>query len=141
MSKNKQAKAEAAPKADKVKNSARSVARKTVAALRRDRQANPAVADVIKSWQFKQSIMARKNDNSPEVKRLREKFEREEFVNNRACELFEQYRSACDAANADVQARNLNNLWAQAVQAVKTDTVGTFQNKWGDKVRKVKNAA
>jgi hypothetical protein len=135
MSKNKQQKADtAAAKSSAGKVSARPVARKTVNALARERRANPAVEDVIKSWAFRQSVIARANDSNPETKRLREKFIREDQTQRKASELFDTYRAAATTE------RELNNLWAQAVQAVKTDKVGEFSNRWGEKTRAVKNA-
>jgi hypothetical protein len=141
MSKNKQTTTSAGPKNDRPKNSAKNVNRKILNSLSKDRRKNPSVESMLQAWNFRQSVLNRKQDNNPETKRLREKFEREEFVNNRSCELFEQYRAICENANREVQERNLHNLWSQAVQAVKTDRIGTFQNIWNDRSRKVKNAA
>lgn len=121
-------------KSSAAKVSVRPVARKTVNALRRERCANPKVEDVIKSWEFRQSIMVRGNDSTPETKRLREKFIREDQIQRKASELFDSYRSAATTE------RELNNLWAQAVQAVKTEKVGEFSNRWGEKTRAAKNA-
>jgi len=121
-------------------NSARNVNKKLINKLAAERKANPSAADQIKSGAFKASILARRHDNAPEIKRLREKFEREEFVENRSCDLYEQYKAACVNSDPKIVEKNLNTLWAQAVQAVKTDKVPSFQEKWGDRMRKVKNA-
>lgn len=115
----------------KEKKSVRSVSRKLVNALRRDRRDNPSLESMMASETFRRTIISRKNEHNADAKRLREKFIKEESIHARACVLFDQFRNTCENIDPKIKNRKLNNLWAQAVQAVKTDKVDMLQQKYG----------
>ena len=92
-----------------------SYSRKIMIASRAERRKNPAIVDIFKSRTVREFVMSRRKD--PHYRDLAEKYIREEFVKDRANDLFEKYGGA-------------GATWAGCVQAVKTDWVSQFETKW-----------
>lgn len=110
---------------EKTKSGVRPVSRKLVNAVARDRRADLPVADLLKRQAYRATIIARSND--PKLSELRQRYIAEESVYTRALELYGQFQS-------------VGVTWGACVQAVKTDWVSEFLNKWGEKKRAVKDA-
>ena len=79
-----------------------------------------SINDIEKSRQHRDMVKARTHDRSYD--RLRERYEWEDMVHNRALDLYSRFGPA-------------GVTWAACVQAVKTDTVSTFTQKYGSMVR------
>lgn len=97
------------------KGERRNVSRKQINAGRTERKANPSVKSMIAASNHRQNIIDRSKDKS--VADLREKYMEESSIERQAEDLYKKY-SAKGAT------------WAACVQAVKTDWVSNFINKY-----------
>ena len=91
------------------------VSRQQLIMGRAERRANPTVASMMASAEHKANILSRTKDKS--IAPLREKYIEDDRVSRRAGELFKKY-SAKGAT------------YAACVQAVKTDWISSFENKY-----------
>lgn len=121
MSKN-QNKPKASSNENKNKRSARSVNKKLLKLMRRDRKQNPKVVDIMKSMAHRTFVMSR-NEKHHAV--LKERYMNQEMVETRASELWLKYGEVA--------------TWAACVQAVKTDWIPSFLNKYNDKLKALKD--
>lgn len=101
-----------------------SITRNILNAMRRDNRANPTVAQLMARKTARDTVLDRKHD--PRVAKLRERYEYEDFVQVQAAELMSRFGEVA--------------TWAACVQAVKTDWIATFTNKYGQKMHDLKTA-
>jgi hypothetical protein len=79
-----------------------------------------SIEDIEKRREHREMVKARRHDRSYD--KLREKYEWEDACYDRAVELYSRFGPA-------------GVTWAACMQAVKTDTVSTFTQKYGSRVR------
>jgi len=98
----------------------RNVSRKIHNMLRRERRADPALEDVLKRMEYRDMIIS-----SPKGKKqheLRDRYLDENYVNQSAEKLFEQYKE-------------IGITWAACVQAIKTNFAEQLHSKWGPRLK------
>lgn len=102
----------------------RSVSRRTLNAVRRDKRRIPNLLKSFQSEQHKVFIISRKD---PTLADLQERYKFELNSYDTASKLFDQYSVA-------------GATWAACMQAAKTNWVSQFHLKWGEKLRSLKGA-
>lgn len=96
------------------------VSRKLLNAVRTEKRKNPPVDTLIARMNHRNMILAK--GSRDQKKKMEEKIS----IENRASELFEQFSKH-------------GVTWAACVQAVKTDWVPSFMNRWGEIGRTAKS--
>lgn len=92
------------------------VSRKLCNAMRREKRENFDVAAWVQSKNAKDLVMARRGGGQ-ETRDLQKRYNDEKMIQNLAADLFDKY------------GKN-GATWAGCIQAVKTDWVPSFHNKW-----------
>lgn len=98
----------------------RSISRRTYNMMRRERRANPELADVLKRMEHRQGIIS-----SPKGKKeheLRDRYLDEDYAKQAAEKLFLQYKE-------------IDITWAACVQAIKTNFAEQLHSKWGPRLK------
>lgn len=121
MAKNNQ-KPQAAPASSVAKSGSgvRSVSRKLLNALRRDRQRDPSLKTILRRLELRTGLFAKKTSNKV-TSAAREAILEAERVSFEAGKLYDKYKAAGVTMDA-------------CVFAVKTDWVAQFHNKWADRI-------
>jgi hypothetical protein len=107
------------------KKSVRPVSRALVKAVRHARPPHILMENQMKREAHRSFVISRRND--PKLNALRERYEIEEMAELTAARLYDQYRDA-------------GATWAACVHAAKTDWVAQFHMKWGERLRKLREA-
>lgn len=92
-----------------------SLSRKVKNSMRRDFTANPSLKSIFQRSEHRSFIISRPKD--PKVSELRKKYLDQDSVKSRAGDLFEKYKE-------------YGVTWSACVQAVKTDWISNFEEKW-----------
>jgi len=98
----------------------RNVSRRTYNMMRRERRANPELADVLRRMEHRQMIIS--NPKGKKEHELRDRYLDEDYVRQAAEKLFIQYKE-------------IEITWAACVQAIKTNFAEQLHSKWGPKLK------
>ncbi len=98
----------------------RNVSRRTYNMMRREHRANPALEDVLKRMEHRQGIIS--NPKGKKEHELRDRYLDEDYTNQAAKKLFEQYKV-------------IDITWAACVQAIKTNFAEQLHSKWGPRLK------
>lgn len=77
------------------------------------------VDEIMKSREWRSMVIQR---NDPHLRHLKERYEYEQYVQDKANELYDKFKSA-------------GATWAACVQAVKTDSISYLTHKFGSKLK------
>lgn len=107
------------------KKSVRPVSRALVKACRFARPAHVLMENQMRREAHRAFVISRRKD--PKLAAFRERYELEEMAEMTAARLYDQYREA-------------GATWAGCMQAARTDWVAQFHMKWGERLRKLREA-